>query len=144
MSIDGKGYKPLSFKKEKRLTKQYFKDECDINNVVKRFQETGFVPVTRGEPQYGDAPNLDFKEALDLVMSARQEFNDLEHAVQALFDFNESNYYSFLDGYSRNPAPYDALVGAAEDARSSDEGAPSSGQSGENSPKSETPVKSDT
>ncbi|AXL14568.1 internal scaffolding protein [Microviridae sp.] len=57
----------ISFKSP-TLTKQYFKDECDINNIVNRFQETGQIPLTNNlDPQYGFAPTMDLKTALDLV-----------------------------------------------------------------------------
>uniref|UniRef100_UPI004048CFD7 hypothetical protein n=3 Tax=Bacteria TaxID=2 RepID=UPI004048CFD7 len=33
--------------------KQSFKEECDINTIVKRFSVTGQVPVSPLQPQYG-------------------------------------------------------------------------------------------
>jgi len=46
------------------LTRQSFKDECDVNQIVKRYTETGMVNhIPRTTPQYGDAPEGDFLEA---------------------------------------------------------------------------------
>lgn len=45
---------------EPPMTKQSFKDECDVNHIVARYTETGMVPVSqKGEPQYGEAPEVD-------------------------------------------------------------------------------------
>jgi len=49
---------------EPSLTRQSFKDECDVNQIVKRYTETGMVNhIPRTTPQYGDAPEGDFLEA---------------------------------------------------------------------------------
>jgi len=46
------------------LTRQSFKDECDVNQIVKRYTETGMINhIPRTTPQYGDAPEGDFLEA---------------------------------------------------------------------------------
>jgi len=46
------------------LTRQSFKDECDVNQIVKRYTETGMINhIPRTPPQYGDAPEGDFLEA---------------------------------------------------------------------------------
>ena len=46
------------------LTRQSFKDECDVNQIVKRYTETGMINhIPRSTPQYGDAPEGDFLEA---------------------------------------------------------------------------------
>jgi len=46
------------------LTRQSFKDECDVNQIVKSYTETGMINhIPRSPPQYGDAPDGDFLEA---------------------------------------------------------------------------------
>jgi len=46
------------------LTRQSFKDECDVNQIVKRYTETGMINhIPRTKPQYGDAPEGDFLQA---------------------------------------------------------------------------------
>lgn len=81
---------------DERLTKQTFKDECDINNIVAKFQD-GVVPVTNPlEPQYGESPTMDLKEALDTVFGVRGEFAELSPEQRALFNHQEENYFDFL------------------------------------------------
>jgi len=49
---------------EPSLTRQSFKDECDVNQIVKRYTETGMINhIPRTTPRYGDAPEGDFLEA---------------------------------------------------------------------------------
>jgi len=49
---------------EPSLTRQSFKDECDVNQIVKRYTETGMINhIPRANPEYGDAPEGDFLEA---------------------------------------------------------------------------------
>lgn len=35
---------------EKTLTKQEFKDDCDINKIVKRYNTTGVIPSGNRQP----------------------------------------------------------------------------------------------
>lgn len=89
------------------LTKQYFKDECDINNIVKKFSDTGQLPVQNNlEPQYGDVPNMDLKEALDMVQFARQEFDELSTVDKDRFGQNFHNYCQFLSDYEKSPESF--------------------------------------
>ena len=81
---------------DERRTKQAFKDECDINNIVAKFQQ-GVLPITNTlEPQYGDSPVMDLKEALDTVFGVRGEFAELSSEQRALFNYQEENYFDFL------------------------------------------------
>lgn len=105
------------------MTKQYFKDECNVNNIVRRFQQDGVIPVTTNvAPQYGHAPNLEFKEALDLVLSGRQEFASLSDSVRQGFGNDENRYFQFLDTYQRDPTAYDALLSSPSGASGTTEG----------------------
>lgn len=56
---------------EVSLTKQAFKDECDIHRIVHRYAETGVIPVLNSiEPQYGDAPTMTAHEAACMAAEA--------------------------------------------------------------------------
>lgn len=48
---------------ETGLTRQSFKDECDITRIVETYARTGIAPLNRHEPQYGDAPDSGLFEA---------------------------------------------------------------------------------
>lgn len=93
----------VTFKKPS-LTEQSHSQECDINYIIKKFTNTGILPTnTRQNPEYGFAPNIDFKSALDLVKSAHQEFNELQPSEKALFNHNPELYAQFLTEYVETP-----------------------------------------
>lgn len=66
-------------------TQQQFKDECDMNRIVKNAQR-GIPPkwVARGQPHYGDFSNVpDLMQAHDLIQNAKQAFLDLPSGLRA-------------------------------------------------------------
>jgi len=85
------------------LARQEFADECDINNLMARYEATGsFSHFNRGEPQYLDVsavPNL--AEAMDVVEQARRAFMTLPAAARREFD---NDPVRFVD-YASNGSP---------------------------------------
>lgn len=68
-------------------TKQAHKDECDINQVLKKYLKTGLIDhVSSHNGQYGEAPGIDFKEALDLVRRSQDMFDDLPAKARKHFN----------------------------------------------------------
>ena len=59
------------------MTKQSFKDECDINNILKKYETTGALPsLILENPQYGDYSNVPaYQDALNIVMKAEEQFS---------------------------------------------------------------------
>lgn len=99
----------ISFPSESQ-TKQYFRDECNINNIVAKFSESGQLPtnLNKLEPQYGEAPNLDLKESLDQVKALHAEFFELPYEMRKKFKNKPENYAQFLSLYEADPASFDA------------------------------------
>lgn len=80
------------------LAQQHFKDECDINNILRQFNVTGQLPVTPLSPRYGDFTGIsDYKTALDRVIAADEEFMNLPAELRARFDNEPANLIEFLD-----------------------------------------------
>ena len=80
------GIAGISFEADKKLTKDSFKDDCDINRIVDRYARTGELPRTNPiQAQYGDVSNLpeSYLEAVNLVTQAEQTFGALPAAVRA-------------------------------------------------------------
>lgn len=81
----------------KGRTKQSFKDECDINNIIKRFMKTGVLDfVAKHAPQYGDVTGLSFTMALDTVAKASDLFNDLPAKLRARFSNDPAQFFDFI------------------------------------------------
>lgn len=78
-------------------TKQEFKDECDINVLMKRYERTGVLPTARiGNPSYVDAADLpDYMGALQLVRDAHESFEALPARVRASFDNDPARFVEF-------------------------------------------------
>lgn len=69
------------------ITKQYFKDECDINNILKNYNNTGQINhVNPSLGDYIDLPDaLDLQSALEAVTQANSAFADLPSNVREAF-----------------------------------------------------------
>lgn len=79
------------------MTKQSFKNECDINNILKKHAKTGLINhVNQYEGNYDVATSLDFKQAMDLVTSAQQMFDDLPSSVRDRFQNDPAQFLDFV------------------------------------------------
>lgn len=81
------------------MTKQSFKDESDINNILKRYQQTGVLvdPGAHRQPMFGDFSNGEaFRQSADAVAAARSSFELLPSNVRAFFDNNVANMLDFV------------------------------------------------
>lgn len=68
-------------------TKQEFKDECDVNNIIRRYTRDGFLAhVAQGVPRFLDVSEVgDFRQAIDQVRAATAFFEGLPAKVRAKF-----------------------------------------------------------
>ncbi len=77
-------------------TQQSFRDECDINNILRKFNVTGQLPVGSVQPQYGDFSGItDYQSALNAVMAAQDSFLQLPAKVRARFDNDPALFVEF-------------------------------------------------
>lgn len=79
------------------LTKQSFRDECDINNILRQFNVTGQLPSGSVQPQYGDFSGItDYQSALNAVMAAQDSFLELPAKLRARFDNDPAVFLDFV------------------------------------------------
>jgi len=91
----------------KSMTKQSMKDECDINNIVKKYDRTGVLThVNTYEAQYGEVSAQDFLEAMLIVKEAENMFQSLPSEVRSRFDGDPAKFLEFMD----NPDNIDEMV----------------------------------
>lgn len=64
---------------EPSMTEQHFKDECDINNIVAQYQQTGVLPQGDRQPLFGD-----FAEFPQDLQSSQQYFDDAQDRFMQL------------------------------------------------------------
>lgn len=80
------------------LTKQAFKEQCDINNILAKYQKTGVLDhIAMYEPHYGEMSGETYKEQLDQVTFAQTMFNDLPSAAREYFEHDPSKFLDFMD-----------------------------------------------
>lgn len=87
----------ISFEGEKSLTQQSFKDECDINVLMKRYERTGVLEhINRTQGVFGDFSEVvDFASAFDIVRQAEMMFMTLPSRVRADFNNNPGEFLAF-------------------------------------------------
>lgn len=90
-------------------TKQEFKDECDINVLMKRYQKTGLFPQypNAGKAQFVSNIGMpDYQESLAIVMEANDMFSRLNSELRKRFDNDPAKFLGFVN----DPANADELV----------------------------------
>lgn len=92
----------ISFAGEVSHVKSAFKHTVDVNNIMKKYIQTGQIPVLRpGEPRYGFAPSADFKSAMDVVTATNRVFGQLPAETRSKFDDNPAVLMAYLE---QNPS----------------------------------------
>lgn len=95
------------------MTKQSFKDEVDINNILAKYQKTGLLDhVATYGGSYGDMPTHDdFHEAMNIVTNANSMFADLPATVRERFDNDPAKFLDFVsDPENREALVEDGLI----------------------------------
>lgn len=111
----------ISFTKP-TMTQQHFKEECDVNNILKRYVITGVCDhINERQPIFADVSNVgDFMQAQNMILQANEDFMSLPSNVRKRFNNDPALLIDFLnDPASREEAISLGLVNApvaAEDA----------------------------
>lgn len=125
---DGERRRVVSEPVGESMTQQHFKDEVDVRNIIKKYDSTGLINhVQRGQAQYGDfSQTVGFKEALDMVNSAKDSFMELPAELRREFKNDAGEFYTFVSdpnnsdqliemGLAKAPqAPAESPTSAAE------------------------------
>lgn len=87
------------------MAQQHFKDECDINTIVRRFGLTGEMPTAVNTPMYVDLEHMptDYQSALAFVQQAQAGFMELPAEVRSRFGNDPGAFLAFCE----NPANLD-------------------------------------
>lgn len=86
------------------LAQQHFKDETDINNILRQFNVTGLLPESPLSPRYGDFSGIsDYHTAMNRVIAAQDEFDALPAQIRARFDNDPSKLIEFLEDENNRP-----------------------------------------
>lgn len=94
-------------------TKQSFKDECNINNIMAKYIRTGTIDfVNKHQAQFGDCRGLDnYQEALNTIQQATETFADMPAALRKRFNNNPGEFLEFVeDPSNREEAVFLGLI----------------------------------
>lgn len=79
-------------------TKQSFKAECDVNNILKKYRNTGILPQASKAAFYGDFSNVsDFQTAVAMVHEADEKFMALPAHIRKEFNNDPQQLLGFLE-----------------------------------------------
>lgn len=120
------------------LTKQSFKAECDINEIVRRFGLTGELPIGVRAPTYGDfADVFDYHSAMNAIARAGEAFDAMPAEVRARFHNDPGEFLEFVNNDGNRdeavklglvlPKAVDLAAGAAGTRAPAEAGAASGG-----------------
>lgn len=88
-------------------TKQSFKDECDINNIMAKFAKTGVLEhLNTRQPDYGYATSMDFHDSMETVRKASEAFDELPSSLRSRFQNDPAQFLDFI----HDPANGEELV----------------------------------
>ncbi|AXH77072.1 MAG: internal scaffolding protein [Microviridae sp.] len=86
----------IDFTNEVSLTKQEFKEECDINVLMSKYMTTGELPfINERMPMYEDVTGYDFQEAMQFVASAQSLFQEMPSELRSRFHNDPAEFLDF-------------------------------------------------
>lgn len=79
------------------MTREEFSAECDINQIMRKYEQTGMLPVNGSVPVYVDFASVpsDLQEAMRVMMDAESAFMSLPAAVRKEFDNDPLRFVEF-------------------------------------------------
>ena len=79
------------------MTQQHFSEESEINNIIAFHDRTGIIKnVQQGVANYGDYSEVhEYREALDLIRQADEDFMQLPSNVRRQFNNNAGDFFEF-------------------------------------------------
>lgn len=87
----------ISFVGTEDKAQQQFKDEVDINTIVRRFGLTGEMPDNYRPPQSGDFTGVtDYQSALNALIAADEAFLEIPAEVRERFANDPQKLMEFL------------------------------------------------
>ncbi len=85
------------FNDEPSLTKQEFREETDINNLMDRLQKGYEINTVPLQPAFFDTTIVPkFDEAQDIIVSAYESFESLPAKIRDRFDGDISKFVGFI------------------------------------------------
>lgn len=80
------------------MTHQSFKQECDINFIMRKYQRTGLADhVNQYQGDYSDLTDVpDYHEAMNKILSANEAFSTLSSSIRKKFSNDPAEFLDFV------------------------------------------------
>lgn len=80
------------------MTNQESKEECDINNILAKYNKTGVLPtLIKQNPIYGDfSEALDYQQSLEVISKAEMQFKALPAKARDKFQNDPVKFLEFV------------------------------------------------
>lgn len=99
----------LFFPDDEGRARQEMSEECDINNIMAKYQRTGAIDhFSRHSGSYDFATGESFHEAANIVLKAQAMFDDLPSKVRSRFGGDPAAFLEFVQDDS-NAVEMDSL-----------------------------------
>lgn len=93
------------------MTKQSFKDACDINQIMLRYQKTGIVDhVNKYEGQYADLDGATYTDYMNKVANALSMFEELPSKARTYFNHDPAQFLNYVNDLDDNEDTRQHLV----------------------------------
>lgn len=81
------------FFEDESLAQQHFKDECDINNILAKYNRTGLLPQVSEQFEFGDfGESFDYQASLNKMIEAQAIFDALPSQIRREFNNNVGEF----------------------------------------------------
>lgn len=92
--------------KDATRTVQDFKESCDVNYIMEKYQRDGIISQMSRDPQVGDFSNFeDYHSALNQIMDAEIQFQEIPSKIRERFNNDPEKFFNF----AVDPANLDEL-----------------------------------
>lgn len=82
---------------DKSRTRQSHAKDCDINQIMAKFQRTGSIDhVATHGARYANIESIDYHTAMNLTRDAEQMFDDLPSSLRKKFENLPGNFMDFV------------------------------------------------
>lgn len=79
------------------MTEQQYRDECDIDIILKRYKVGQPLPTSARVGSYGDFTDFgDYQSCLERIRRADEDFNSLPASLRSRFGNDAQAYYQFV------------------------------------------------
>jgi len=89
-------------------TDQSYKEDCDANNIIRKFNRTGMVThVSKVQGKFADVSDVpDLLQGMERINEAKEAFMEVPAKIRAKFDNDVSKFYEYVS----NPENHEEMV----------------------------------